>query len=350
MLIKVNKGRAIPSSEITPESVYLNRRKFMRDAGLTIGAGLATGGLAVPGLAIAQGGDFALKSAEDLNLAAKTSWLEQKVLSRQPAPQDGPYTTDEMLSPFDVATTYNNFYEFGTGKSDPSNRARDFRVDPWTVEIKGEVAKPGTYTLEDILRPHELEERIYRLRCVERWSMVIPWVGFPLADLIARFEPTADAKYVEFLTLVDREQMPAQRSSFSTLDWPYHEGLRMDEAMHPLALMAVGMYGNVLPAQNGAPLRLVLPWKYGYKSIKSIVSINFTRTEPATSWGDYNSDEYGFFSNVNPNVRHPRWSQAMEMRLPTPLFQPQERETLMFNGYEEEVASLYTGMDLRRFH
>ena len=349
MLIKVKRGIAIASSEITPESVYHSRRKFMQGAGLALGAGLAGTSL-LPSAASAQAGDYEIKSAGDLNLAEKTFWLEQKVMARKPAPQSGPYTTDENITPFDTATTYNNFYEFGTGKQDPSNRARDFRVDPWTVEVKGECGKPGNYTLEDILRPHTLEERIYRMRCVERWSMVIPWVGFPLADLVSRFEPNGNAKYVEFLTLVDPDQMPEQRSRFSTLEWPYHEGLRMDEAMHPLTIMAVGIYGNVLPAQNGAPMRLVVPWKYGYKGIKSIVSINFRETEPPTSWNDYAANEYGFFSNVNPNVRHPRWSQAREMRLPTPLFAAQERETLMFNGYEEEVASLYAGMDLRKFH
>jgi len=216
--------------------------------------------------------------------------------------------------------------------------------------VTGEVGKPGSYTLEDILKPHALEERIYRLRCVEAWSMVIPWIGVPLKDLIARFEPNGDAKFVEFVTLVDKDQMPAQRSRFATIEWPYREGLRMDEAMHPLSLMAVGLYGDVLPAQNGAPLRLVVPWKYGFKSIKSIVRINFRKTMPSTTWVDLQSSEYGFYANVNPAVSHPRWSQSSERRLPSSLFAPQRIDTLPFNGYAEEVASLYDGMDLRRFY
>lgn len=338
MLIKSRTGREIPSSEITPESIYHSRRDFMRTAAqISFGAGLA----GTPILAQAQ-------SEADLNIASKPAWLEQQIAARKAVPASGPFNTTETLTPIADVTTYNNFYEFGTDKSDPSTNANNFRIDPWSVEVTGEVGKPGTYSLEDILKPHALEERVYRLRCVEAWSMVIPWVGFPLADLIARFEPTGNAKYIEFQTLVDPEQMPAQNSRLSTIDWPYQEGLRMDEAMHPLTIMAVGLYGDVLPAQNGAPLRLVVPWKYGFKSIKSIVRIKFRETMPNTTWNDLQPSEYGFYANVNPAVSHPRWSQATETRLPTSLFAPQRIDTQPFNGYAEEVASLYAGMDLRR--
>lgn len=338
MLIKIKTGREIPSSEITPQGVYQSRREFMKTAAqVSIGAGLA----GAPAFAQAV-------TAADLNLASKPAWLEQQIAARKPVPADGPFNTSEQKTPFDDVSTYNNFYEFGTDKRDPSSNADNFRIEPWSVEVKGEVAKPGVYTLEDLIKPHALEERIYRLRCVEAWSMVIPWVGFPLSDLIARFEPTANAKYIEFLTLVDKEQMPEQGSRFATIDWPYREGLRMDEAMHPLTIIAVGLYGDLLPTQNGAPLRLVVPWKYGFKSIKSIVSINFRETMPNTTWNDLQPSEYGFYANVNPAVSHPRWSQASETRLPTSLFAPQRIDTLPFNGYSEEVSSLYAGMDLRR--
>lgn len=348
MLIKIKTCRDIPSSEITPEAVYRSRRDFM-SMGSSALAGAALTGLSAGSLA--QDGDSLFARAPaDLNLASKPGWLLDKVGARLKVPDSGPYTTDEDLTPFDDVTTYNNFYEFGTGKSDPSMNARGFSVDPWRVEVRGAVAKPGTYNLEDLLAPLTLEERIYRLRCVEAWSMVIPWVGFPLAELIKRFEPTGDAKFVEFQTLVDPAQMPAQRSRFSSIDWPYQEGLRMDEAMHPLTLMAVGLYDDVLPAQNGAPLRLVVPWKYGFKSIKSIVSINFRSTMPNTTWNDLQPSEYGFYANVNPAVSHPRWSQASERRLPSPLFMANRIPTQPFNGYADEVASLYEGMDLRRYY
>lgn len=341
MLIKTRAGREIPSSEITPESVYRSRRDFIGTATqVSIGAGLAGTGM----FALGQEGSASVS----LNLAGKPAWLEQRIAARTPAPASGPFTTTEELTPASDVSTYNNFYEFGTDKGDPSANARDFKIDPWSVEVTGEIGKPGTYTLEDILKPHTLEERVYRLRCVEAWSMVIPWVGFPLGDLIARFEPTANAKYIEFETLVDPDQMPEQGSRFATIDWPYREGLRMDEAMHPLTIMAVGLYGDALPAQNGAPLRLVVPWKYGFKSIKSIVRINFRETMPNTTWNDLQSSEYGFYANVNPAVSHPRWSQATERRLPTSLFMPRRIDTMPFNGYAEEVASLYEGMDLRR--
>jgi sulfoxide reductase catalytic subunit YedY len=243
-------------------------------------------------------------------------------------------------------TTYNNFYEFGTDKSDPSANAQKFRTQPWNVTIGGEAEVTGTFSLEDILKPHPLEERVYRLRCVEAWSMVVPWVGFPLGDLLKRFKPTSKAKFVEFKTLYDPKQMPGQRTG--VLEWPYVEGLRMDEAMHPLALMAVGLYGKVLPNQNGAPLRLIVPWKYGFKGIKSIVSIKFTERAPRTTWAGAASNEYGFFANVNPDVDHPRWSQATERHIGASAFGPR-KPTLPFNGYAAQVASLYAGMDLRKF-
>jgi sulfoxide reductase catalytic subunit YedY len=252
---------------------------------------------------------------------------------------------DERLNSYRDVTTYNNFYEFGTDKSDPARNSGNFNPEPWTVTVGGECNKPGTYALEDLLRPHTMEDRVYRLRCVEAWSMVIPWYGFPLADLINRLEPTGNANFVTFKTVVRPSEMPGQRSN--VLQWPYIEGLRMDEAMHPLTLMATGVYGMDLPNQNGAPLRLIVPWKYGFKGIKSIVSIDFVEEMPNNTWKVSNSREYGFYANVNPNVDHPRWSQARERRLPS-LFR--NHETLMFNGYADQVAHLYAGMDLTRWY
>ena len=249
--------------------------------------------------------------------------------------------SDETPTPYADVTSYNNFYEFGTDKADPAQYAHTLQTAPWQVVVEGECAKPGKLTLEDVLKPHSSEERIYRLRCVEGWSMVIPWLGFPLADLLKRFEPTSKAKYVQFETLFDPQQMPGQRSN--TLTWPYVEGLRIDEAMHPLAFIATGLYGKDLPVQNGAPLRLVVPWKYGFKSIKSLVKIRFMEQQPETSWGRSAPSEYGFYSNVNPDVDHPRWSQSKERRIG----EFRKRDTLLFNGYAEQVASLYTGMDLK---
>jgi sulfoxide reductase catalytic subunit YedY len=246
---------------------------------------------------------------------------------------------------YEDITTYNNYYEFGTGKGDPARNAHTLQPSPWSVSVTGEAEKLGTYTLEDILKPHTLEDRIYRFRCVEAWSMIVPWVGFPLGDLLRRFAPTSRAKYVQFFTLNDREQMPGL--SYPVLEWPYREGLTIEEAMHPLTLLTVGVYGKVLPNQNGAPLRLIVPWKYGFKSIKSIVRIHFTTTQPQTSWNMSAPREYGFYSNVNPNVDHPRWSQASERRLGGSLFAGRV-PTLMFNGYGDEVASLYSGLDLAR--
>lgn len=307
---------ALPETAATAESVYLNRRAILT------GLGLGAASLALPARAEEPSG---------------------KLLEHQP----GPFSTDEALTPWDDVTSYNNFYEFGTDKSDPAKHAHRLRTAPWSVAVTGHVGKPGTIAFEDLIRPHGLEERIYRLRCVEAWSMVIPWVGVPLADVIRRFEPTADAKYVQFVTLHDPQQMPGQR--WPVLDWPYVEGLRMDEAMHPLSFLAVGLYGRVLPNQNGAPLRLVVPWKYGFKSIKSIVAMRFVKRQPETSWNRSAPQEYGFYANVNPKVDHPRWSQATERRIGGGLLSFfQRQETLMFNGYGEEVASLYQGMDLRR--
>ena len=343
MLIKTKKD--LPSSEITPESVYKQRREFLiGSANIALGAGALSSGLISP-TALAQSDGLRSRAPEDLNLAAKPAWLLDKVSSRTDAPSSGSYTTTETLTPFEDTSTYNNFFEFGNGKGDPSGRAQEFSIDPWSVEISGEVNKPGMYNLEDILQPHSLEERIYRLRCVEAFSMVVPWIGFPLADLINRFEPNGNARFIEFETLYDPEQMQGQAARTSSLGWPYREGLRMDEAMHPLTILAVGMYDDILPAQNGAPLRLVVPWKYGFKSIKSIVRINFRQDMPRTAWNDYASDEYGFYSNVNPQKSHPRWSQSSERRLPSGLFD-RRIPTQMFNGYTEDVAHLYAGMDL----
>jgi len=319
----------IPSSEITPESVYLRRREFMQAAGV----------IAAPALL-----GFSGSAAAGFDTGGAPLTFSPAV--------DGPsgFRTDESVTPREDAGTYNNFYEFGTGKSDPAAYADEMKVDPWSIEVDGEVAKPGKLSMEDVMARFPLEERIYRLRCVEAWSMVIPWVGFPLADLLKRFEPTSDARYVAFQTLYRKSEMPGTRSFTSTLEWPYREGLRLDEAMHPLTLLAVGNYGKTLPNQHGAPIRLVVPWKYGYKSIKSIVRIRLTRKQPDTSWNMSQPREYGFYSNVNPNVDHPRWSQKYERRLPNSLFNPNRIPTRMFNGYEEQVASLYAGMDLRKFY
>ncbi|HHJ12855.1 MAG TPA: protein-methionine-sulfoxide reductase catalytic subunit MsrP [Gammaproteobacteria bacterium] len=312
MLIRIRPD--LTEADVTPENIYLERRRFM------------TRSLAATGLVL-SGGLWLPSAAAGIALG--------KV-------KPGPFGTDEPVTDRKKAITYNNFYEFGVGKSDPARLAHRMKTDPWSVTVTGACDKPGTYALEDLLRPHAFEERIYRLRCVEGWSMVIPWIGFPLGDLIRRFAPTSQAKFVEFETLYDKKQMPGQRRR--VLDWPYREGLRMDEALHPLTLLAVGMYGKVLPNQNGAPLRLVVPWKYGFKSIKSIVTIRFRETMPVSSWMRAGPKEYGFYSNVNPEVPHPRWSQKKERRIG----EFRKRRTLMFNGYAEQVASLYAGMDLKK--
>jgi sulfoxide reductase catalytic subunit YedY len=311
----IRKPDDIPSSEITPESVYLDRRRFLR-----MGAAGAIGGALTPAALAACTTDG---DAEDVGAAGESQ---------------------EKVTSFEDITTYNNFYEYGTDKGDPAERAPGLlRTSPWSVAVEGLCAKPATYALEDFLAPSAIQDRTYRLRCVEAWSMVIPWRGIPLADVIRRAEPTAQAKYVEFYTLLDPEQMPYQKTNL--LDWPYVEGLRLDEAMHPLTLLATGLYGRDLPAQNGAPLRLVVPWKYGFKSIKSIVRIRFVERQPTSTWMKSNPSEYGFYSNVNPEVDHPRWSQASERRIG----EFRRRDTLMFNGYADQVASLYAGMDLGRY-
>ena len=303
----------IPASEITPPEIYRARRRFMQGSiALLGGAALATAGESLAG--------------------AKLAGVRASA-----------YKLDEEKTPYKDITTYNNFYEFGTGKDDPAANAHTLRTRPWTVRVEGEVKQARTWDIDALLKLAPLEERVYRMRCVEGWSMVIPWVGFPLAELIRRAEPTGNAKYVEFVTLADPKQMPGVRSRI--LDWPYTEGLRMDEALHPLTILAVGLYGEVLPNQNGAPIRLVVPWKYGFKSAKSIVSIRFVEKQPVTAWMAAAPSEYGFYSNVNPQVDHPRWSQARERRIGE-FF---KRDTLMYNGYGAQVARLYRGMDLQKF-
>jgi len=310
----------IRPSEITPREKYVSRREVLAGS-LGLAGTLGLGGFSREALGQSTG-DLTYTRNMGLSVADKPNSYKD-------------------------ITTYNNYYEFGTDKSDPAENSQKFRTSPWNVTISGEAENVGTFTLEDILKPHALEERIYRLRCVEAWSMVVPWVGFPLANLISRFKPTMKAKYVEFKTLLNPQQMPGER--YPVLEWPYVEGLRMDEAMHPLTLMTVGLYGKVLPNQNGAPLRLIVPWKYGFKGIKAIVSIKFTEKPPRTSWALAAPGEYGFFANVNPAVDHPRWSQATERRIGGGLFDARV-PTLPFNGYASQVASLYNGMDLRKFY
>ncbi len=319
-----------PSSEITPEATYSRRRAFLKNAALTVGgAAVFGGGLSL--LTKKRG-----VSAPSMELLPP---LPSGVAVASAAPV---YVPSDPPTPLEDIVSYNNFYEFGLGKSDPIANAGTLRTRPWSLSVVGEVHEPRSFDIEDVLRAFPLEERIYRMRCVEAWSMVIPWLGFSLAKLLARVQPTSRAKYVAFETLHDPEQMPGQRSS--VLPWPYVEGLRIDEAMHPLTLLAVGLYGKTLPNQNGAPIRLVVPWKYGFKGIKSIVSIRLVESEPKTTWSRAAPSEYGFFANVNPAVDHPRWSQATERRIG----ELSRRPTLPFNGYAEEVAGLYAGMDLRR--
>jgi sulfoxide reductase catalytic subunit YedY len=327
MFIRVR--REIPSSEITDEQVYLRRREFMQFAGATALAAAAGPLLAACG---SEAGSAA--AAPAAGGQTPLTGIKPKVV-----------TTDEKLNTFEHITSYNNFYEFGTGKGDPQRYAGRMRTSPWTVKIDGHCNKPADYLLEDLVRPFELEERIYRLRCVEAWSMVIPWVGVPLSSILNRAEPTSKATFVEFTTLNRPSEMPGLNQP--VLDWPYTEGLRMDEAMHPLTIMAVGLYGKTLMNQNGAPMRLVVPWKYGFKSIKSIVRIRFVDRMPKTAWSTATPHEYGFYSNVNPEVDHPRWSQRTERRIPGLL---KNHPTQMFNGYGDQVASLYAGMDLRKYY
>lgn len=333
MLIHERSASEPLSSELTSETVYQQRRDLLKAAGLFGAAAFFS--------PVVQAAPPAYSPV------AERSNVPRHLRDKLRARKAGNNPTGEPLTPFDVVSTYNNFYEFGLDKSDPAANAQAMRLEPWSVRIDGECRKPGTYILEDVLKPHALEDRIYRFRCVEAWSMVVPWQGFSLADLVRRFEPTSKARFIEFTTLQDPQQMPGQRTR--NLRWPYVEGLRMDEAMHPLALMAVGVYGRSLPPQNGAPLRLVVPWKYGFKSIKSIVRIRFTETAPQTTWAAMAPEEYGFFANVNPAVDHPRWTQARERRLPATLFNPNWRDTLPFNGYASEVAGLYRGLNLKRY-
>ena len=312
MLIKTPAKHSLKDCDVTDYDIYQRRREFIKKAGsIAVAAGVG-----VPSMAGAKVelGDFQRDTESSL--------------------------TEEITEEVAV-TSYNNFYEFGTGKDDPKRNAHLLKTDPWTIEVVGECEKPGKVAIEDLVSPHAIQERIYRLRCVEAWSMVIPWIGIELGPVLKKFAPTSKAKYVQFETILDPENLPGQRRSI--LDWPYVEGLRMDEAMNPLTLFAVGLYGKELPNQNGAPLRLVVPWKYGFKSIKSIVKIRFMEEQPDTSWNISAPREYGFYSNVNPQVSHPRWSQARERRIG----EFRKRETLMFNGYEEQVASMYEGMDLR---
>ncbi|HLL73631.1 MAG TPA: protein-methionine-sulfoxide reductase catalytic subunit MsrP [Pyrinomonadaceae bacterium] len=325
MLIK--KPDDIKSSEITDKKLYLTRRNFMRGAALaatTAATGLVYRRFAVPAPPPVKG-----EKIEGVQTA-------QAGAANVPPPPAG-----EALTSYEEITNYNNFYEFSTGKTEVAGAARGFITRPWTVEVKGLVQKPRVFDLDDLLKIAPLEERVYRMRCVERWSMVIPWVGFPLQKLLQQVEPLGQAKYVAFQTLLDPQRMPNQRGD--VLDWPYVEGLRLDEAMHPLTILASGLYGETLPPQNGAPLRLVVPWKYGFKGIKSIVRITLTERQPPATWNISAPDEYGFYSNVNPKVHHPRWSQAKERRIG----EFGMRDTLPFNGYADQVAQLYAGMDLR---
>jgi sulfoxide reductase catalytic subunit YedY len=320
MLIK--KASDIKSSAITSKDLYMNRREFI----VAASAAALSAGAALSGIDASLSLSSAV-AAEKFSNLSKSS-----------------FSTSEKLNSLKDITTYNNFYELGTDKEEPAQNAKYLITRPWTVSVEGEVKKAKTYDIDALTKIAPLEERIYRLRCVEAWSMVIPWVGFPLSSLIKLAEPGGNAKYVQFITLQDPKRMPGQR--LPVMEWPYVEGLRMDEAMHPLTILSVGLYGETLPAQNGAPIRLVVPWKYGFKSIKSIVKINFVEKEPPTSWNRMQPQEYGFYSNVNPEVDHPRWSQSTERRIGE-FFR---RKTLMFNGYGEQVASLYNGMDLKKFY
>ncbi len=336
-----------PSSEITPESLYLGRRELIKNGALAAGTAAVVGS----GLLWLIGNGPPPDPVEEQPPVPAA----QPRAAQPPAPVQvavpaaaGPYTVDEPLTSLKDVSTYNNFYEFGLDKGDPARNAQNFPVRPWTVSIEGEVKQPQVIDIDTLLGWFPHEERVYRMRCVEAWSMVIPWLGFPLADLVKRLEPTGNAKYVEFETLNDPKLLPGLRRP--VLKWPYVEGLRLDEALHPLSLMAVGLYGKTLPNQNGAPLRLVVPWKYGFKGIKSIVKIRFTAEEPKNSWNIAAPNEYGFYANVNPDVDHPRWSQATERRIGEGGLFVKRRPTLPFNGYADQVAQLYSGMDLKKFY
>lgn len=319
----IRKPNDIPSSEITPKSAYLTRRTFMA-------AAAATGVAALAGERIAQ----VLNPRDTVKAGTKLNTTKSPLS-----------TTGEDLTPYQYVTNYNNFYEFGVNKDDPARNAGRLQTRPWTVTVEGLVSKPKTFDIDTLLKLRPQEERVYRHRCVEGWSMVIPWVGYSLSEFMKQCEPLGKAKYVQFLSLADSKQMPGLRES--SINWPYSEGLRMDEAMNPLTLFSFGLYGETLPNQDGAPVRIVVPWKYGFKSAKSIVKIRFVEKQPHTAWNDQAPNEYGFYSNVNPNVDHPRWSQKTERRIGEPILK-QRRATLMFNGYGDQVASLYNGMDLRK--
>jgi len=316
MLIK--KGQRIKSSEITPKKVYMNRRKFIAGTAAIAGMGL-----------IKPDSLFALQEQQKTKL---------KIAKK------GEYTVAEKLTSYEDATGYTNYYEFSLSKRETIKLAKDFKTRPWEVSVEGEVKEPLKFDIDEIIGMFPLEERVYRWRCVEAWGMIIPWIGFPLAEFIKKCAPTSDAEFLEFTTLFDRKQMPGLKSD--VLPWPYVEGLRMDEAMHPLAILSVGMYGEILPNQNGAPLRLVVPWKYGFKGAKSIVRIRFLKKMPRTAWNKQRPEEYGFYANVNPNVNHPRWTQKTERRIG----EEGRRPTLMFNGYTDEVGHLYSGMDLKKYY
>ena len=320
---KSTSSTIITPSEITPRTIFESRREFIRN--------MAAGAVASAAMIEMANREVFAASADAQKLNAKLN----------PA-----YALQEKKTAYKDATTYNNFYEFGTDKADPAVNAHTLKTRPWTISIEGEVKKPVVLDIDALLKLAPIEERIYRLRCVEGWSMVIPWMGYSLSELIKKVEPTSNARYIEFISLADKKQMPGVNSR--VLQWPYTEGLRIDEAMHPLTMLSLGMYGEILPKQNGAPIRLVVPWKYGFKSAKSIVKIRFTKDQPRTSWNLSAPDEYGFYSNVNPEVDHPRWSQASERRIGEDGFFTRKRKTLMFNGYSE-VASLYAGMDLKKF-
>jgi len=317
--VLIRSARSLRPSEITSEDNYLNRRDFMRAGAIAGGAAFASPALA----------------------AIVPEARREKI----PGVAKSEFSTDQAPNSYEDVTTYNNYYEFGTGKADPHRYSQDFEPRPWTVTVDGHAENTGTFDFDDFIKPFDVEERIYRMRCVEAWSMVIPWVGVSLADVVKSFNPTSKAKYIAFETLRDADRMPGQRRR--VLDWPYREGLTIEEATNPLAILAVGVYGEVLPNQNGAPIRLVVPWKYGLKGIKGIVRISFVEEMPQTSWNMTAPNEYGFYANVNPNVSHPRWSQARERRIGTGLF-ADKQPTLMFNGYGEQVAHLYKDLDLRR--
>ena len=346
----------IPSYEITDYETFKARRKFIKQLGLA-SLSLAAVPFLSSNLVFAKEQSHyskaniahwqGSKSYPSVQVDSKAPlWLREKVSKRYKAASK----INDTITPYEAATTYNNFYELGSQKHDPFRNAGQLITDPWKIRISGEVEKEGTFDLDDILSTQDIEERIYRFRCVEGWSMVVPWLGFPLSSLLNRFNPTKKAKFVQFTSVYDPKNLSAQNSFFSSIEWPYVEGLRIDEAYHPLTILAVGMYGHILPNQNGAPLRLIVPWKYGFKSIKSIVDIRLTSDQPLTTWVKTAPKEYGFYANVNPEVDHPRWSQKAERRLPVKLFGTEIIPTLKFNGYQKQVAHLYEGMNLRHYY